>query len=66
MMWYAAENRTLREEVCALRALESVKSAQEVVSQSAAELEQAFKELTQTEEATEPTGGDEFETRHKI
>ncbi|KAI4885619.1 hypothetical protein NFI96_019061, partial [Prochilodus magdalenae] len=56
MMMYAAENSSLREEVRALRALESVKSAQELVSQSAAELEQAFQELTQTEESAEVTG----------
>ncbi|XP_072532827.1 kinesin-like protein KIF15 [Salminus brasiliensis] len=56
MMWYAAENCSLREEVRALRALEAVKSAQQVVSQSAAELEKAFQELTQTEEPTEASG----------
>uniref|UniRef100_A0AAR2J7J3 Kinesin-like protein n=1 Tax=Pygocentrus nattereri TaxID=42514 RepID=A0AAR2J7J3_PYGNA len=53
MMWYAAENYSLKEEVRALQALESVKSAQEAVSQSAAELENAFQELMQTEEAAE-------------
>uniref|UniRef100_A0AAR2M6L2 Kinesin motor domain-containing protein n=1 Tax=Pygocentrus nattereri TaxID=42514 RepID=A0AAR2M6L2_PYGNA len=58
MMWYAAENYSLKEEVRALQALESVKSAQEAVSQSAAELENAFQELMQTEEAAEASGGD--------
>uniref|UniRef100_A0AAR2JHB9 Kinesin motor domain-containing protein n=1 Tax=Pygocentrus nattereri TaxID=42514 RepID=A0AAR2JHB9_PYGNA len=56
MMWYAAENYSLKEEVRALQALESVKSAQEAVSQSAAELENAFQELMQTEEAAEASG----------
>uniref|UniRef100_A0A8B9K5I3 Kinesin-like protein n=1 Tax=Astyanax mexicanus TaxID=7994 RepID=A0A8B9K5I3_ASTMX len=53
MMWYAAENCSLRDEVRTLRALESVKSAQQVVSQSAAELEQEFQELMKVEEPTE-------------
>uniref|UniRef100_A0A3B4BWJ8 Kinesin motor domain-containing protein n=1 Tax=Pygocentrus nattereri TaxID=42514 RepID=A0A3B4BWJ8_PYGNA len=57
MMWYAAENYSLKEEVRALQALESVKSAQEAVSQSAAELENAFQELiflNETVEAVSP------------
>uniref|UniRef100_A0A8B9K3U9 Kinesin-like protein n=1 Tax=Astyanax mexicanus TaxID=7994 RepID=A0A8B9K3U9_ASTMX len=56
MMWYAAENCSLRDEVRTLRALESVKSAQQVVSQSAAELEQEFQELMKVEEPTEAAG----------
>ncbi|XP_066535073.1 kinesin-like protein KIF15 isoform X2 [Hoplias malabaricus] len=53
---YAAEIYSLKQEIQALRALESVKDAQEVVSQSAAELEKTFQELTQTEEAKEVMG----------
>ncbi|XP_036429425.1 kinesin-like protein KIF15-A [Colossoma macropomum] len=56
MMMYAAENCSLKEKVRALQALESVKSAQEAVSQSAAELEKAFQDLMQTEEAAEASG----------
>ncbi|XP_053476162.1 kinesin-like protein KIF15-A [Ictalurus furcatus] len=56
MMWYAAENCSLKEEVRALRALESVKHAQEGASQSAAELEQAFQEALKSEEGVEATG----------
>ncbi|XP_060781115.1 kinesin-like protein KIF15 [Neoarius graeffei] len=56
MMWYAAENCSLKEEVRTLRALESVKHAQEALSQSAAELEQAFQEVLKSEEGAEAVG----------
>ncbi|KAM9477578.1 kinesin-like protein KIF15 isoform 2-T2 [Clarias gariepinus] len=56
MMWYAAENCSLKEEVRTLRALESVKLAQEAASQSAAELEQAYQEVLQSEEGAETEG----------
>uniref|UniRef100_W5UAD6 Kinesin-like protein KIF15-A n=1 Tax=Ictalurus punctatus TaxID=7998 RepID=W5UAD6_ICTPU len=56
MMWYAAENCSLKEELRALRALESVKHGQEGASQSAAELEQAFQEALKSEEGVEATG----------
>ncbi|XP_062850951.1 kinesin-like protein KIF15 [Trichomycterus rosablanca] len=58
MMWFAAENCSLREEVRTLRTFESVKSAQKASSQNAAELEQAFHELLESEEAARgpPTG----------
>lgn len=58
MMWYAAENCSLKEEVRTLRALESVKHAQEAASQSAAELEQAFQEVLKSEEGAEAVGGE--------
>lgn len=58
MMWYAAENRSLKEEVRALRALESVTHAQEAASQSATELEQTFQEVLKSEEGTEAAGGE--------
>lgn len=58
MMWYAAENCSLKEEVRTLRALESVKHAQEALSQSAAELEQAFQEVLKSEEGAEAVGGE--------
>ncbi|TST98546.1 ATP-dependent RNA helicase TDRD9 [Bagarius yarrelli] len=53
VMWYAAENCSLKEEVRVLRALESVKQAQEATTQSAAELEQAFQEVLKSEEGAE-------------
>ncbi|MCI4376907.1 hypothetical protein PGIGA_G00193830 [Pangasianodon gigas] len=56
MMWYAAENCSLKEEVRALRALESVKHAQEAASQSEAELERAFQEVLKSEEGAEAAG----------
>ncbi|MCJ8731080.1 hypothetical protein PDJAM_G00191800 [Pangasius djambal] len=56
MMWYAAENCSLKEEVRALRALESVKQAQEAASQSEAELQRAFQEVLKSEEGAEAAG----------
>ncbi|KAI5611764.1 kinesin-like protein KIF15, partial [Silurus asotus] len=56
VMWYAAENCSLKAEVHALRALESVKDAQEDASQSAAELEKAFQEVLKPEESMEAMG----------
>lgn len=58
MMWYAAENCSLKEEVRVLKALESVKHAQTGMSQSAAELEQAFLEALKSEEGAEVPGGE--------
>lgn len=58
MMWYAAENCSLKEEVRVLKALESVKKAQEAASQSTAELEQAFQEVLKSEASTEAAGGE--------
>ncbi|XP_063040625.1 kinesin-like protein KIF15 isoform X2 [Engraulis encrasicolus] len=49
MMRYAAENFSLREEVRVLRAMESVKSAQEMAEQCTAELEASFQ--TQLEDS---------------
>ncbi|XP_058242666.1 kinesin-like protein KIF15-A [Hemibagrus wyckioides] len=56
VLWYAAENCSLKEEVRSLRALESVKHAQEAVSQSAAELEKAFQEVLKSEEGSDAAG----------
>ncbi|KAK1791309.1 hypothetical protein P4O66_013322, partial [Electrophorus voltai] len=53
VMWYAAENCSLRDEVRALRASEAVKSAQDASAQATAELEQALQELLQMEENME-------------
>lgn len=57
-MWYAAENCSLKEDVRVLRALESVQHAQEGMSQSTAELEQAFQEALKSEEGTEEAVGE--------
>ncbi|KAK3554464.1 hypothetical protein QTP70_023490 [Hemibagrus guttatus] len=56
VMWYAAENCSLKEEVRSLRALESLKDAQEALSQSAAELEKAFQEVLKSEEGSDAVG----------
>ncbi|XP_076841780.1 kinesin-like protein KIF15 isoform X2 [Brachyhypopomus gauderio] len=56
VMWYAAENRGLREEVRELRASEAVKSARETSARAVSEVEQALQELLRTEDTTEEPG----------
>ena len=46
---YMAENYRLREENCQLRSSESVRRAEEVDSQAAAELEKAFQKVLEAE-----------------
>ncbi|XP_026095268.1 kinesin-like protein KIF15 isoform X1 [Carassius auratus] len=58
MMQYAAENRALREEIQALRALDSVKSAVETKAQSLTALEKTFLQLLEAQRTEESTGGD--------
>ncbi|XP_031435804.1 kinesin-like protein KIF15-A [Clupea harengus] len=55
MMRYQAENFSLREEVCSLRALDSVKSAQLAAEQCTTELEEAFHNLAASEKTTRDT-----------
>ena len=57
MMRYQAENFSLREEVCSLRALDSVKSAQLAAEQCTTELEEAFHKLAASEKPTRDTSG---------
>lgn len=60
MMRYAAENCALREEVRALRALDSVRSAVETKVQSLTALEKTFLQLLEAQRTEESTGGDTF------
>lgn len=60
MMRYAAENCALREEVRALRALDSVRSAVESKVQSLTALEKTFLQLLEAQRTEESTGGDTF------
>uniref|UniRef100_A0A8C0YIF3 Kinesin motor domain-containing protein n=1 Tax=Cyprinus carpio carpio TaxID=630221 RepID=A0A8C0YIF3_CYPCA len=56
MMRYAAENCALREEVRALRALDSVRSAVETKVQSLTALEKTFLQLLEAQRTEESTG----------
>ncbi|XP_048014235.1 kinesin-like protein KIF15-A isoform X2 [Megalobrama amblycephala] len=56
MMRYAAENCALREEIRALRALDSVRSAIETSVQSRTALEQTFLQLLEAQRTEETTG----------
>ncbi|XP_067292937.1 kinesin-like protein KIF15 isoform X3 [Pseudorasbora parva] len=56
MMRYAAENCALREEIRALRALDSVKSAVETKIQSLAALEKTFLQLLEAQRTEETKG----------
>lgn len=60
MMRYAAENCALREEIRALRALDSVRSAIETNVQSRTALEQTFLQLLEAQRTEETTGGEEL------
>ncbi len=60
MMRYAAENCALLEEVRALRALDSVRSAVETKVQSLTVLENTFLQLLEAQGTEESTGGDGF------
>lgn len=57
MMRYAAENFSLREEVRVLRAMESVKSAQEMAEQCTAELEASFQTQLEDSKPNKDNGG---------
>uniref|UniRef100_A0A9J7XBD9 Kinesin motor domain-containing protein n=1 Tax=Cyprinus carpio carpio TaxID=630221 RepID=A0A9J7XBD9_CYPCA len=56
MMQYAAENCALREEIQALRALDSVRSAVETKAQSLTALEKSFLQLLEAQRPEESTG----------
>uniref|UniRef100_A0A671LSF9 Kinesin-like protein n=1 Tax=Sinocyclocheilus anshuiensis TaxID=1608454 RepID=A0A671LSF9_9TELE len=56
MMQYAAENCALREEIRALRALDSVRSAVETKAQSLTALEKTFLQLLEAQTTEESTG----------
>ncbi|XP_030628202.1 kinesin-like protein KIF15 [Chanos chanos] len=56
MMRFAAENYSLREEVRVLRALDSVKTASSVEAQMAAELEEAYRSILESEKNSEGPG----------
>ncbi|XP_016408072.1 kinesin-like protein KIF15-A isoform X1 [Sinocyclocheilus rhinocerous] len=58
MMQYAAENCALREEIRALRALDSVRSAVETKAQSLTALEKTFLQLLEAQTTEESTGGE--------
>uniref|UniRef100_A0A8C1D6L8 Kinesin-like protein n=1 Tax=Cyprinus carpio carpio TaxID=630221 RepID=A0A8C1D6L8_CYPCA len=58
MMQYAAENCALREEIQALRALDSVRSAVETKAQSLTALEKSFLQLLEAQRPEESTGGE--------
>ncbi len=60
MMRCAAENCALREEVRALCALDSVRSAVETKVQSLTALENTFLQLLEDQGTEESTGGDGF------
>lgn len=62
MMRYAAENCALREEIRALRALDSVRSAVETNVQSRTALEKTFLQLLEAQRTEETTGGEELKS----
>ncbi len=66
MMRHAAENCALREEVRALRALDSVRSVLETKAQSLTALEKTFLHLLEAQGMEDSTGGDDFNCSNSL